>query len=718
MSRFLKRKRRQGLRDDVTEAFKSYKLEQEAKEAKLKMKNEKLKLPPIKKVEQTPPPVPKPVVKPVEKPVIVPKPVEKTAGNRRQAAGESKPVQKPAVKPVEIKKETLANINITSEQKEFFDKIIQKENEIKLYKGFYLAHIVKAGSGYHYTLIELTSNSKPGEKDLVKKYIDHLIYLENISKVPAAIETAYLRINDRLKIEEQKKIMPVQPKITEKSPVEKEYDKWVSEIEKLRRENAELRAKCESINIKPIKSEFRIQNSELKGSGYKISYGNALDIITQAEKIPAKYGLMEIDDLIPSNDWRTFAINEKYPLGCQERQYQTDKNEQARVIEYAQNLNPRFLILDDPTPENGSPVVTREGYVLGGNKRTMAMLRAKYQIKSNWLLYKFELGQKLTWFGFTQEQFKKFKDPVLVRIVAIDLSKCSHYSWILNTSAKQEVKTEVRAKALAKDISEAALISLGEVMESAVKYDEDGQPKPMTFSDMFGDRQISDKLISILRNAGIINNQNNGLWIDDGKFTDTGRQTLQFMLINVILNDKQLIDEAKNYTDKIVKAIPAFLRLKRITGKWNLLKYFEAAIRAEDERRTAGMTKSTFLNQTSFVKNTVDAETKAAWEILDFPVDTFKFIITKLAGIAETRANESNSDLMFEVETVEPVTVLRAAVADGNDMEKAKAERRKKSKEGMSDSVGQTPSSVNTGRLDKYTVKKKKTNIFYKIGRK
>ena len=100
-------------------------------------------------------------------------------------------------------------------------------------------------------------------------------------------------------------------------------------------------------------------------------YGSDAVVKTPTSDLPAKYKLVEAQDLTPSHNAETFAPNPSYPPGVQERAYHNSKEAQARVIQQAQNFDARYLVNTNPDAVNGPPIVTPDGTVLGGNSRTM-----------------------------------------------------------------------------------------------------------------------------------------------------------------------------------------------------------------------------------------------------------------------------------------------------------------------------------------------------------
>ena len=105
-----------------------------------------------------------------------------------------------------------------------------------------------------------------------------------------------------------------------------------------------------------------------------ISAGREAQVSTPSKSFPVRYEEVPVADLKPSHNPATFEPSRDYPLE-QQRDYRGNKIEQMKVIEMARRFELDYILADTPTATDGPPIVSREGYVLGGNARTMALLR-------------------------------------------------------------------------------------------------------------------------------------------------------------------------------------------------------------------------------------------------------------------------------------------------------------------------------------------------------
>jgi len=377
--------------------------------------------------------------------------------------------------------------------------------------------------------------------------------------------------------------------------------------------------------------------------------GNATDIETSSETIPGHYAIMPLSMLIASHNFANFNRNSDYPEGCQEREYHSTKQLQMNVLNRAKNLKPIHLLNEDLTAESGPPIVNRDGVVLGGNSRTMILENVKENYYDNWVNYQTELDKRLSLFGFPDNAKAKITAPVLVRLVDVDMNRCRHYSHVLNTSTKNEEDASVKAMSYAKEIDEKAIGEIGEYLaESDAK----------SFVDILAIVSTKQKIMKVLRENGVINDTNVSKWIDnDNNFTSEAKAIIQTILVGIVLQDKQLIDSAKNYTDSITRAIPYMVRIKGLKGKWNITKNFENAIRFESRRRGSEIPKSQFLKTDDVFGNNPTEMDILAWDLLDLKPTEFKKAVKRYAEVATDQSNDD--DAIFGRVELEPKKVIR-----------------------------------------------------------
>ncbi len=342
-----------------------------------------------------------------------------------------------------------------------------------------------------------------------------------------------------------------------------------------------------------------------------IVYGKACKIATPSEVLQAKYAVVELEYLIPSNDPFTFSPNPNYPAECQTRSYNEDKAEQEKVVKYASDFNYSHLLNNSPDATTGSPIVTPQGAVLGGNGRTMVLYRVAENHKKSYSEYVNELKDLSGYFGFPEAVIDSFEKPVLVRVVNISLNKCSMYSNILNKSNSNEYDSVREGIAFAKQLEEnpKALEMITSILDNSTAE---------TFKQVINDRSTAKHLITLLRNLKIINNTNQGsLTESDSEFTDKGTDFLEAILLAMVLPDKKLISGAKVYTLKILKALPSLIRMKNMPSEWNLIPVLQDIIRNEIIRRSKNLKFGDYINQEWMFETTPSPIVIETWKLLE-----------------------------------------------------------------------------------------------------
>lgn len=376
---------------------------------------------------------------------------------------------------------------------------------------------------------------------------------------------------------------------------------------------------------------------------------NKTTVETPQRSIPATYAIMDLDDLITSHTPPTFKPDPRYPDKCQQRDYEGDKAEQEKVRLGALHFNPRIVINNAPTASDGAAIVNKKGFVLGGNGRTMMMKSLgndKYQE------YVSKLRCDIGIFGLSERDIDKHKKPVLVRIVSMEVNECALFSNILNQNLTQELDLVTKTVSFARQLSPADVSNIAKVFEDA---DSD------TLASMLGDRKVVKKLQEIFRGAGIITPQNTSKWLKDGDvFTQEGRIATEGILVGTVLDDKDLIESARSFTEKIVRTIPLLLRMKRLPKKWNLIDDIQTVIRLEYERRQTGDTIDDFIAQISFAKPEVKEKEELIWRILsENSWLKWKNFLERYVKMGEDAVESESTGGGFFGDTLEPMDAIR-----------------------------------------------------------
>lgn len=152
---------------------------------------------------------------------------------------------------------------------------------------------------------------------------------------------------------------------------------------------------------------------EGKAALAKITLGSSGKTLAGTKPINFKYAVMSVEDLVMSHD-AYGVVNPDYPTELQPR----DRNRMAsktQILSMVKNLLPELLVAS-PTAQNGSPIVSNDGIVVGGNARSAALAEAYATGHADG--YKAYITEHASEFGLNPNNMPK--NPVLVRVVDID----------------------------------------------------------------------------------------------------------------------------------------------------------------------------------------------------------------------------------------------------------------------------------------------------------
>ena len=299
------------------------------------------------------------------------------------------------------------------------------------------------------------------------------------------------------------------------------------------------------------------------------------------------------------------------------------KKDLKRIAQWvaAENLDRQAVLLDRLADTTGTTYV-----VLGGNSRTMSLKRLDTAARKNYVDY---LRRAAPLFGYSAEDVDAMQAPVLVRLVNVDMDKCATYSNMLNKSLTQEIDATTETVSLARQLTDEQLTAIGTIFESS---DAD------TISQALADTKVVRELVTILRRAGIISDANVSTYLDpvSAQLTRQGRLQIEGILIGSILPDRSLIEAARSYTDKILRALPLMIRVRALPEKWTLIDTIQQAIRLEAERRASGVEKWSFLRQGAMHRPDVPRTVAVVWDVLDGGPKQFAEFLSKYLRTAES----------------------------------------------------------------------------------
>ncbi|MGB8986850.1 MAG: hypothetical protein WCC37_09630, partial [Candidatus Sulfotelmatobacter sp.] len=319
-------------------------------------------------------------------------------------------------------------------------------------------------------------------------------------------------------------------------------------------------------------------------------YGAASLVKTPTSDIPAKYKLVEASDLQPSHNAETFAPNPNYPPGVQERAYQTSKEAQNRVIQQAQNYEPRYTVNTNPDAVNGPPIVTPDGTVLGGNSRTMSTQRLYARGQGD--DYRNYLINSAQQFGIDPEAIDKMKNPVLVREIAApaDLEAARRLGSELNKNMTGALGTSERAVSAGKSITPQSLTAISGML--------DDLGPDSSIRDLL--RERGRDVMSLLTRDGAITDRERPQFMDtaSGGLSEEGKQFVERALLGTVVDDPTLMEQApKSVLNKLDGSLADISSIAPRTDEYNLLPMVREAVAEHADIAARGSNVETHLAQ-------------------------------------------------------------------------------------------------------------------------
>jgi hypothetical protein len=290
--------------------------------------------------------------------------------------------------------------------------------------------------------------------------------------------------------------------------------------------------------------------------------------------LKAKYKLVEAMDAIASHDPRSFNRRDDYPEGVQERAYHRDQAEQAKVLRNAQTLRPEFVVNTNPDAVNGPPVMSADGVVLGGNSRTMSVQLAYANHPEKAAAMRSYLEEHAHEAGFTKEDVRTMKNPMLVRVVEHGGETKQEKQLLvrqMNESFTQSMDPRTMQVAMGRKLSEATLEELG----SAMGPDE-------TLNKFLSSKK-SEGFVNALMREGIIDQRNSNQYFQKGtkRLNPDGQTLVARILVGRTVEDADLLSATRpSVINNLAQAIPFITQARAHGEKYDLSKDLRIALDA------------------------------------------------------------------------------------------------------------------------------------------
>lgn len=281
--------------------------------------------------------------------------------------------------------------------------------------------------------------------------------------------------------------------------------------------------------------------------------------------IEISYKILPISKIHTShNPLNNFCANPNYAYE-NERLYHREQASRDKVIDLASHLDPAFL-LESPSCVDGAPVIDRNGNVLGGNGRAMAISFAYEYLRAS-----FGLPYKEAIKAYAEENFIDVPrgDVILVRELVDDISEGEGQALIsclnLAFTHARDQKADARSRGLR--LTKGTLQALAYQMQG---YD--------TLRELMSAKE-SRGLVKMLIADGVIGDHEKNQYIDcDDMLNPAGKTILEASLRSRIFPDYESLNRLNSVElAKLDAAIPAIVQCENVSG-WELNKAIANAI--------------------------------------------------------------------------------------------------------------------------------------------
>lgn len=323
--------------------------------------------------------------------------------------------------------------------------------------------------------------------------------------------------------------------------------------------------------------------------------GNSSKLYVGSNAEPVRYEVWELPDLVASHDpMNGFARNKAYPAEAQERPYHSDTGEQQKVDANSRMFIPDYFLNTDPTAQNGPPVITKSGLVLGGNSRAMTMRLVYARNPDAIAKYRQTLADTASHYGIDAEKLAGMKQPVLVRVLEKDIpaADLARKSREYNQTSTQKLQIEAEAISRGRLASREAIGVLAEGIADAGDL-----PR-------FLSRVKSLRLIELLVRDGVIQqNELASLTNRRGFLNVQGRGMVAGILRGIAAPDYDTVAFLPaEIGEKLDGVIASVARTAFVGNEWNISPTLVNALKLINEANGKGIAVSQHLAQGTLVQ--------------------------------------------------------------------------------------------------------------------
>ena len=333
----------------------------------------------------------------------------------------------------------------------------------------------------------------------------------------------------------------------------------------------------------------------------KMTFGSSGETLAGTKPINFKYAVMSVEDLVMSHD-AYGNVNSKYPEELQPRD-RTRMVSRVQIEDIAKNIIPELLAAS-PTAQNGSPIVSNDGVVVGGNARSAALSKAYEAGRADG--YKSYITEHASEFGLDPNNMPK--NPVLVRVVDIDGG--------LDVLAKQLNESTTAGYSA----SEQAIVNEELIMKVISKLNIDESANLNSEAN----RDFVKSFISLLPE-----NQKNEMMTKDGSLSAVGLVKVKQALASAAYGSKEMLENLEQISPELLNisnalmagaAKAANIRYAVESGELNDLGVVSTLLNGVDLLKTArhgNQSIEDYMNQLSLFGSDYSAEDIAIGKFLE-----------------------------------------------------------------------------------------------------
>lgn len=353
-----------------------------------------------------------------------------------------------------------------------------------------------------------------------------------------------------------------------------------------------------------------VMGSDAKNTTKKSSIGESIHgingkettVVTDSGKeIRVRYLVVPTSRVITSHDAETMAPNKAYPQELQPRDRQR-VSMQEQVTSMANNLRPVDLGAGRNLNQ-GAPIIRKDGVVLNGNGRAMAIQKATAAGGDKATAYRKYIFEHSKEFGLSRANLAQVRKYMLVREVVDDIDADAMQDIIGSTAGGSRMGASEQAKADAKKIKPRDL-----------EHYVDNEKGDLTTA------ANQDFVANILYRI-VGKNERNAYTDEHGNVNADGIQRVKRALFSLAYNDDGLIDKMAESTDDnirnvsrgLMSAAPAFARVNLAVKDGQAYDYDAAktisdAVKHLDALRREGKPVKDYLNEQSMFSEYQDTD--------------------------------------------------------------------------------------------------------------